>query len=125
MHNSFAKYLGDLPLMRVMRVFMTSQNELSLRSIVAATGLSVGGTADILRRISDAGVIKVRTVANRKCYDLNLSDRERSLLRLVISLHNETWLQERAERFSLNAAEKLEWMDDTYSFFKQVKSKRL
>ena len=117
-------YLGNLPIFKVVRVLLHATREPHLRELAAACSLSPGGTVDVLRRLSERGVLRQGRVGNRTTYRLELSKREESVLSELFASYNLEFLESRIETFSRNAAEKLSWMDETYAFFKDVKQGR-
>lgn len=125
MEEPIVRYISDLPLMKVLRAFVVRPKPRHLRELATVCGLSPGGVSDILRRLSDLGVLEATKHGNRKCYSLNISPQELGCLRRLFALDQESRLKERAERFSQNAAEKLAWMDETWGFFREVKKERL
>ena len=109
--------------MRVLRAFAANPRPRHLRELSSSLRLSVGGTADILRRLSELGVLSESKSGNRKCYQLQLEERERKLLQALAALYDESLLKQRALRFSRGASEKLRWMDETYLFLQEVKGR--
>jgi len=120
MSEALLNYLGDQPLMRVLRAFISSNKPRYLREIVSLYNLSPGGVSDILRRLSKIGVLHEIRQGNRKYYELKVEGQELQLLKDFFSLCEKKSLEQRAERFSKNAAEKLKWMDESYTFFRQL-----
>lgn len=123
MDYGLSKCLASMPAIKVVRALTLGAHPMCLRELVSVCGLSVGGVADILRRLSNSGILSSHRVGNRKCYELQISDRERALMQELETLYDESQLKERAVRFGKNAAEKLKWMDETYSFFQEVKER--
>ena len=122
MKASLISYIGNQPLMKIIHAFLRSPEPRYLRELCSACALSPGGVSDILRRLSLLGILNESKIGNRKCYKLMISSEERKSLELLFSLYEEDKLRENAKLYSNKAAEKLEWMDETYSFFQKVKA---
>lgn len=108
-------------MIRVLRYLGASQAPCHLRQLVSDCELSPGGVSDILRRLFSLGVLKRERAGNKLLYSLSITDREKILLEnLLLSLQSSA-LEERAKSFSKNALSKFEWMDEAYTFFREVK----
>lgn len=77
--------------------------------------------SDILRRLKATGAIRETRVGNRRCFSLNLTADERRCLSDFFSVFENATIQKRANRFDRIAAQRLEWMDDTFKFYRDVK----
>ena len=122
---SLFRFVGDLPLMKVLRAFLRSPRPRHLRELCSVCELSPGGVSDILRRLDEAGVLKRSAHGNRKYHTLRLDEQEQKVFEELFSLYEKIAMQERAQEFGKHAPAKLEWMDEAYSFFKQVKGKEV
>lgn len=110
--------------MKVLHALLRAARPRHVRELGAVCGLSPGGVWDIVRRLEAAGVLERTTSGNRRCYTLALTEEEREILARVFLVREQNALQQRAERFSVRAQEKLSWMDATYSFYRRLKGKR-
>ncbi len=121
---SIIELIGSQPLMRVIKGLFVSSQPRHLRSLAAQYSLSPAGVSDILRRLIDAGVITETWQGNRRCFALKLSPEERSSLEVFFKTLENTLLEKRSLRFSKNAAKKLTWIDESYSFYRGLKKSR-
>jgi DNA-binding MarR family transcriptional regulator len=124
MATSIIKYLGTQSLMRVIRGILSSSKPPHIRELAARYSLSPSGVSDIIRRLNTAGVLKEKRKGNRRGFLLDLSVEELACLRSFFLTFENTLLEERAARFSLNAPAKLNWMDEAYVFYRRVKRLR-
>ena len=118
------KYLGSQPVMRVVRGLMLSPRPRHIRDLAAQYSFSPAGVSDILRRLRRTGLLKEVREGNRRSFSLDLPKGERDCLQMFFSIFERSLLEERVARFSRNAPEKLQWMDDAYSFYRNVKKLR-
>ncbi|RMG39837.1 MAG: ArsR family transcriptional regulator [Candidatus Dadabacteria bacterium] len=115
------EYIGNLATLRVLRAL--SYSSCHLRELAALTSLSPAGVSDILRRLTSFGLVSEHRHGKRKVFELQVDNQERKYLQEFFRLYEESWLKRRSAEFSLNAQEKLNWMDESLSFFKEVKAK--
>lgn len=94
-----------------------------LRQLAARHNLSTGTVTDILRRFKRAGVVKETKVKNRKCYALQIPETERKVMGIFFKEYESNLIRERAPLYSVRSKERLEAMDELYSFYKKVKRK--
>ena len=107
--------------MKVLAAFLRAPRPRHVRELASVCGLSPGGVSDILRRLRAAGVLRQRVQGNRTCYSLTLSEQERLIFGQLFARCEEARLQERARRLGGNARDRLEWMDEAYAYFREVK----
>jgi DNA-binding transcriptional regulator GbsR (MarR family) len=118
---SLIRYLSSQPLFKVLNSLLLSPYPRHLRDLAREQQLSVSGVSDIVRRLKDEGLIQEKRVGNKNLFSLKLSSNERrSIFPLFQEFQNKA-LRERASRFAKRAEEKLEWMDEAYTFYRKVK----
>lgn len=118
-----AQYLSAQPLMKIIRSLVFSSRPRHVRDLAAEQLVSPAGAADILRRLKEAGVLRERREGNRRCVFLSLAPEEAESLRAFFLISDYAKLEERAQRFQRGAVQKLQWMDETFKFFREVKRK--
>jgi DNA-binding MarR family transcriptional regulator len=121
--DSLISFLGDQPTFKVIRGLLTSNRARHLRDLATQYGLSPAGVSDILRRLTDAGVLLEERQENRRCFRLNISEEERACLTQFFSLYEITFVKERAPTYSKGASARLVSMDEAYSFYRKVKKR--
>lgn len=124
MQASLIEFLGSQPLMRVVRGLLLSPQPLHVRDLAARYSLSPSGVVDIARRLKDAGVLKETRRGNKRALSLELTSAERECLKSFFRIAEISLLEERAARFGLNAQDKLRWMDEAYTYFREVRRSR-
>lgn len=124
MSSSLSQYICDAPFMKVLRGLYCSSKPRHLRDLTRSYDLSPGGVSDILRRLDHLQLVKMVKVKNRKYYTLQVTKEEENLLSVLFASYERALVLERRERFQKRAAQKLEWMDEAYRFFKNVKQKK-
>ena len=123
MRTAITEYLLDQPILKILKVFCLTQKPIHLRKLVTSCDLSPGGVSFILKRLMQLGVLRSYKSSNRVMYQLTLTETEQALLeKLFLSLDHEK-LERRAQTFGKRAASRFAWMDESYSFFKQVKAR--
>lgn len=110
---------------KIIRSLLYSKKSLHLRSFVNIYGFSPAGTAAALHRLEELGVLKVFKEKNRKCYSLNIEKEEEEVLMKLYEVRDKNFLEERAAKFSKNAMQKLENMDEMYKFYREVNKSRI
>ncbi|MCI5064769.1 winged helix-turn-helix domain-containing protein [bacterium] len=121
MVSPLSQYLCDQPFFKVLQGLYYSTAPRHLRELARDYSLSPSGVSDILRRLRKLNLVREEQVKNRKVYSLTLSDGEAAFLEQLFRLHQNTCIETRAPRFEKFAAEKLQWMDEAYLFFKRAK----
>ena len=110
--------------MRLIRALLLSSKPRHIRDLAAEYGMSPSGVSDILRRLQKAGVLKEFKNGNKRAFLLSISDEERNCLREFFRVFERRWLEDRAPSFNKRAKEKLEWMDEEYKFYRDVKGRQ-
>lgn len=118
---NLAQFLNSQPVFKILFGLLHSSEPLHLRGLSAQLKISASGVSDILRRLKKAGVLQEKRVQNKRCLSLKISDQEREALELLFTEAEAEWLKKRAKVFSKNAQEKLEWMDQAYRFYREIK----
>ena len=121
MSGSLADYICSLPLLRVTKSLAFASRPRHLRDLASEHSLSPSGVNDILRRLKKAGVLREKRVGNKRYLSLDLHPEELECLRNLFQISEYASLEKRARRFSKGAAEKLEWMDEAFKFYRKVK----
>jgi len=122
MQGSILSYLCGQPVIQILCSLTAAHPQgRHLRGLAGQYSLSPSGVADIVRRLSEAGVIKETRVANRRHLRLSIPEAELHTLKELFSTQEKIMLQDRVSRFSHRAAEKLEWMDQAYTFYSNIK----
>lgn len=124
MSASITKLLGDQPLMKIVRGLFNAPEPPHLRALANDYKLSPAGVSDILRRLSEAGLLHEVRIGNRRCFSLILKDSERGVLGAFFRAYEHAFVEQRAPRFSKGALRKLAWMDETLEFYQEVKKRR-
>ncbi|NDC38394.1 MAG: hypothetical protein EBZ48_10125 [Proteobacteria bacterium] len=122
MPSALIHHLCDQPTLQIIRRLLLSPEQPHLRDLAKNSSLSPAGVSDILRRLKALGVLTEKRIGNRRCLGLNISAEERDCLSALFREYERASLQRRAARFSQTAAEKLQWMDQTYTFYSRLKS---
>lgn len=116
------EYLASQPTLKIiLSLLQDSAAGLHVRALSNLHGISVGGVSDILRRLKDAGLINEEWHGNRRQITLKISPAEEKCLRLLFDESEYRKSRRRALRFSKNARQKLEWMDEAYKFYRNLK----
>jgi DNA-binding MarR family transcriptional regulator len=114
MDNLVIKFLGDQPVVKILRGLMTPSGPRHIRDFAAQYSLSLSGVSDILRRFTEAGIVREYQDKNKRCFELILGEEEAECLKNFFSLYQTAYIEERAKKFSENAAKKFQWMDEAY-----------
>lgn len=123
MKNSLIELVAEQPLMKVVKSLLVNLEPLHLREVAVQCRLSVSGTADILRRLSELKLVSFQRQKNRKYYSLNISDGERFVLNEMFSFYDRCFIRKRASQISVNALEKIEWQEEACEFYDAMKHK--
>lgn len=115
MKSSALNYLAKQPIARILAGLLGAEGPKHLREIAKDLGLSVSGTADMLRRLEEAGIVQSHREGKRRIFSPSISDEEREILEGFFAAAEEAFLRERAKRFSKTALQKFEWMDAAYA----------
>lgn len=111
--------------MRLLRGLIIGDGPRHLRELADTYALSPAGVSDIIRRLRQIGVLKEARVRNKRYFTLNLSSHEHECLKRFFADVDKSVLESRAKRFSRNAAQKLQWMDDAYKFYRNIKKSKV
>ena len=125
MKGSLIQLLGSQPLMQIIRSLYLSPEERHLRDLANQYSLSPGGVSDIVRRLKESGILTEKRIKNRRCFSLALSKDEFRCLEVFFSVYENTLIAERAEEFSRGAADKLQWMDEAFDYYRGLKNRDL
>lgn len=118
---SLIHQLTSQPFFKVIGSFLNSPEPRYLRELSKELGLSPAGVSDAIRRLKKIGVLKEKKIGNKKFFSLELIPEERECLSLFFKESEKRTLEKRARRFSKHAQQKLQWMDDTYEFYRNLK----
>lgn len=121
MPRSLSVLLASLPLMRLVRGLLLSPRPRHLRDLAARNALSPAGVSDMLKRLSRAKVLIESRHSNRRYFSLKISTEERHCLESLFKHYENYLISSRSRKFSRNAATRLEWMDETYEYYRLVK----
>ena len=124
MDHSLVKYLGSQPVMKVLRGLLLAPGPRHIRDLASQYSYSPAGVSDILRRLKKVGALKEVRRGNRRCFALNVPPRDLACLKDFFHAFERALLEERAARFSRVAAKRLQWMDQAYEFYRDVKRSR-
>lgn len=122
--TSIIQFLGNQPLMRVVRGLLHSPQPRHLRALAVDYSLSPSGLSDILRRLDEAGVLHESRSGNRRLFALKITAPEYKVLEDFFKQYEIAFIESRAPLFERRAVEKLAWMDEAYEFYRGVKKKR-
>ena len=124
MPQSLITYLGSQPIFALLRGLALAPSPRHLRELARAYSLSPAGVTDILRRLKSLGVLKEARQGNKRFFSLALTLEEQRFLDGIFKGYEQQLIAERVARFSKEAPERLQWMDEAYQFFKEVKDER-
>lgn len=117
-------FLGSQPLMQVVRGLFYAPEPRHLRALAHECKLSPSGVSDILRRLSEAGLLKETRRGNRRCFVLRYSDTERAAIAAFLKAYELAFVESRARALEKRAPERLRWMNEAATFFRAVKRRR-
>lgn len=124
MAQSLITYLGAQPILKLLRGLALAPAPRHLRDLAKSYSLSPAGVSDILRRLKELGVLREERRGNKRFFWLAVTPQERGFLDGIFRAYEQQVILERATRLSKGAAERLQWMDEAYQFFDQVKKAR-
>ena len=122
--SKFGNFLFSQSWMKVISALWQVPNGLSFHELVDLTGLSVGGTQGVIRRLVKANIISSERIGNRVLYSLQLSSREEQLIGILVNQERQRLLQKRQQFISLSALDSVNWIDDTALVIRRAKAKR-
>lgn len=124
MRSKLISYLGSQPILRIVRGLMLSPEPLHIRELAKRYSMSPSGVSDIIRRLKVCSALKEVRKGNKRCFSLRISQADRAGLEALISALVAAKLEERAQGFSVYAADRLAWMDEAYRFYRSIKRAR-
>ena len=123
MVTSLLSFIVEQPTLNVIRGLLMRNRPWHLRELANHYGLSVAGVSDILRRLSEAGLLYEERLNNRRYVSLAISKSEKDSLTELFLNYEAVKVQQRSARLGKNAVAKLTAMDEMYSFYRKVKNK--
>lgn len=111
MTSNFTTFLLDQAWVKVIRVLLASDQKRSFRELVDLSGLSLAGVQDVVRRLSQQGVIFPRREKNKLFFSLVLTDPEKEFLRNALAEATHRELRVRSVQYSKNRQQAVDWID--------------
>lgn len=108
-------------MMHLLRILSLSDRPRHLRDLADRCALSPAGVSDILRRLRQIGALKEKRLSNKRYFVLDMPPLELECLKRFFTDVDKSVLQARAKRYSRHAVKKLQWMDDAYKFYRDIK----
>ena len=122
MNAPLASYLGQQPLLKVLRGLRMHKEPIHLRGLAHRYQLSPAGVTDILNRLRALGLLQETKRGNRRYFSLILSPDDQTFIDQFIALNEKQVISQRVGRLQCRASEKLIWMDEAFIYFRQLKA---
>ena len=117
-------YLATLNWFHLLIVLHSTSRPMSVRELSELSGISLGGTCDILDRLTAGGLVRRFTKHGRPAFELILEEEDCALLKKAAALKSEAWLKQRADKFSKKRQAALGWIGQAGELVKHGKQKR-
>jgi DNA-binding IclR family transcriptional regulator len=116
-------FIADQNWFRVLNVLQTLARPGTLREISDLSGISLGGTGDILRRLIAAKLIEKSMSRRRASYRVKLDPVELSLIKQIAAQGSADAMSRRAALLSTKTDSAIGWIEQTNAVIKHGKRK--
>ena len=104
-------FLSTQTWFRVLNVLQGLGRPGTLREIAELSGISLGGTSDVFRRLVEAELVTKTTERKRVVYSHNLRSEELSLIRQIAAQSSAVKMDQRAAERSANSHSAIGWIE--------------
>ena len=121
MSQRLLTFISEFGWFRVLAVLPERPQARNLREVSELSGISLGGTSDIMRRLESAGLVIRNPKGRRAMFCLNLDPADLLLFRQIAAAKVKINLERRAEVLSGKRKSAIGWADKTRSILKHGK----
>lgn len=114
-------FLSTQTWFRVLNVLEALKRPGTLREISELSGISLGGTSDVLRRLVAANLVTKATKRNRAVYSHDLGPEELLLIRQIAEQSSAAEIDKRATLLSTKSHSAIGWIEQTSAVIRDGK----